>query len=182
MKKAVSGRRPPDDLDFRAAMRGVVPLERVARVEHRVPRPAPIPHQRLRDERRVLAESLSTPAHPDAGTATGEELVYVRPGVPNTVLRKLRRGNWVVQDDFDLHGMTAVEARVAVAEFLAECTQRGVRCVRIVHGKGLRSRNRMPVLKRKLSHWLILRDEVLAYCEARPADGGSGAVVVLLRG
>ena len=182
MKKAAPGHRPPDDVDFHAAMHGVVRLEQPARVEHRRPRPAPIPLQRLRDERQVLVESLTTPAHPDAGTATGEELIYVRPGVPNTVLRKLRRGHWVVQDDFDLHGMTAAEARLAVSAFLAECIQRGVRCVRIVHGKGLRSRNRVPVLKRKLSHWLMLRDEVLAYCEARPADGGSGAVVVLLRG
>jgi DNA-nicking Smr family endonuclease len=171
-----------DDLDFRSAMRDVVPLNRGRRVEHSRPRPSPLPLQRLRDERAVLAESLHATASPDTGVATGEELVYVRPGVPTTVLRKLRRGHWVIQDEFDLHGMTAAEARMATADFLQECMQRGTRCVRIIHGKGLRSRNRMPVLKRKLSHWLVLRDEVLAYCEARPADGGSGAVVVLLRG
>jgi DNA-nicking Smr family endonuclease len=182
MKKLGNLRRPLDDVDFRAAMEGVVPLGPPTRVEAHRPRPAPIPLQRLRDERDVLAESLLTPAHPDAGTGTGEELTYVRPGVPHSVLRKLRRGHWVVQDEFDLHGMTSAEARIAVSAFVGECTQRGVRCVRIIHGKGLRSRNRMPVLKRKLSHWLVLRDDVLAYCEARPADGGSGAVVVLLRG
>ena len=182
MKKLAPLQSPVDELDFHAAMRGVVPLARPGRVEHARPRPAPIPLQRLRDDRQVLAESLSTPSHPDAGTATGEELTYVRPGVPNTVLRKLRRGHWVVQDEYDLHGMTSIVARPAVSAFIAECTQRGIRCVRIVHGKGLRSRNRLPVLKRKLAHWLMLSDDVLAYCEARPADGGSGAVMVLLRG
>ena len=136
----------------------------------------------MRDERAVLAESLKTHAHPDLGLASGEELVYVRAGVPVQVLKQLRRGHWVVQDDLDLHGMTSSEARIATGVFLAECVQHGVRCVRIVHGKGLRSPNRQPVLKRKLGHWLVVRDEVLAFCEARPVDGGSGAVVVLLRG
>ncbi len=171
----------PDDA-FREAMRDVVPLARVGRVALDRPRPAPLPLQRMRDEREALRQSLTDRAQPDTGTATGEELIYLRPGVPSSVLRKLRRGLWVVQDDFDLHGMTSPEARLATAAFLTECVQSGTRCVRIVHGKGLRSRNRQPVLKRKLGHWLMLRDEVLAFCEARPADGGSGAVVVLLRG
>lgn len=177
-------RMAPDDpdVDFRTAMRDVVPLERVGRVEPNHPRPAPVPRQRLRDEQEVLAESLVASASPDTGLATGEELVFVRDGIPHDVLRKLRRGKWVIQDEFDLHGLTAAEARPATAAFLQECRQRGIRCVRIIHGKGLRSRNRMPVLKRKLGHWLMVRDEVLAFCEARPTDGGSGAVVVLLRG
>lgn len=176
---------PPDDapdIDFRSAMRDVVPLGTARRVESSRQRPPPVPLQRLRDEREALDESLNSRASPDIGLACGEELVYLRAGVPNDVLRKLRRGNWVIQDEFDLHGMTAPQARIATAAFLQECRQRGIRCVRIIHGKGLRSRNRMPVLKRKLGHWLMVRDEVLAYCEARPADGGSGAVVVLLRG
>jgi len=163
-------------------MRDVVPLTQAARVVPQRPRPAPLPLQRLRDEQAVLRESLVDRAQPDIGIATGEELIYLRAGVPSNVLRKLRRGMWVVQDEFDLHGMTSVEARLATAAFLAECVQRGTRCVRIVHGKGLRSPNRMPVLKRKLGHWLMLRDDVLAFCEARAVDGGSGAVVVLLRG
>jgi DNA-nicking Smr family endonuclease len=182
MKKFGSARDSETDSAFHEAMRDVVPLARPTRVEHRLPRPDPVPRQRLRDERAVLAESLRTQAHPDAGLAAGDELVYVRGGVPAQVLKQLRRGHWVVQDDLDLHGMTSGEARIATGAFLAECVQRGVRCVRIVHGKGLRSPNRQPVLKRKLGHWLALRDEVLAFCEARPVDGGSGAVVVLLRG
>ena len=182
MKKPGPDRDSAVDPTFHEAMRDVVPLAGPARVEHRRPRPSPIPLQRLRDERAVLAESLLTEAHPDAGLATGEELVYVRAGVPTHVLRRLRRGHWVVQDELDLHGMTSIEARLATGVFLAECVQRGIRCVRIVHGKGLRSPNRQPVLKRKLGNWLIVRDEVLAFCEARPVDGGSGAVMVLLRG
>jgi DNA-nicking Smr family endonuclease len=182
MKKATQGSKLEPDRAFQEAMRDVVPLAGSARVEHRRPRPAPIPMQRLRDERAALEESLLTPAHPEAGTATGEELLYVRAGIPRSVLKNLRRGYWVMREDLDLHGLTSPEARIATAAFLAACVQRGVRCVRIVHGKGLRSRNREPVLKRKLGSWLMLRDEVLAFCEARPADGGSGAVVVLLRG
>lgn len=182
MKKIRSVPDAEPDSAFHDAMRDVVPLTRAARVEHRLPRPDPIPRQRLRDERAALAESLAAQAHPDVGLATGEELVYVRAGVPAHVLRRLRRGHWVLQDDLDLHGMTSSEARAATGAFLADCVQRGIRCVRIVHGKGLRSPNRQPVLKRKLGHWLIVRDEVLAFCEARPVDGGAGAVVVLLRG
>ena len=182
MKKSTASQPSPYDASFLEAMRDVVPLANPGRVEHRRPRPAPVPSQRLRDERAALADSLQTRADPDSGLASGEELVYVRAGVPTQVLRRLRRGHWVVQDNLDLHGMTSVEARAATVAFLAECLQRGVRCVRIVHGKGLRSPNRQPVLKRKLGRWLDVRDEVLAYCEARPVDGGSGAVIVLLRG
>ena len=171
-----------DAADFLDAMQDVVPLTRSPRVEHPRLRPAPIPLQRMRDEQSALRESLRSNAHPDAGIATGEELIYVRAGVPRNVLKNLRRGHWVIREDLDLHGLTAPEARIATASFLAACVQRGVRCVRIVHGKGLRSPNREPVLKRKLGHWLMQRDEVLAFCEARPTDGGSGAVVVLLRG
>jgi len=182
MKKRTEADAQEADTSFEEAMRDVVPLARPARVEQRPPRPAPLPLQRLRDERAALDESLSREAEPDADVATGEELLYLRPGVPSQVLRRLRRGTWAIQQDLDLHGMTSIEARAAMVAFLAECLHRGVRCVRIVHGKGLRSPNREPVLKRKLGRWLEVRDEVLAYCEARAADGGSGAVIVLLRG
>lgn len=182
MKSTGQPRPARDSSEFQETMRDVVPLARARRVEPTNPRPDPVPAQRLRDERRALDESLNDPAHPDLGRATGEELVYVRAGVPMNVLKNLRRGHWVVQDELDLHGLTAMQARAATASFLAECTRRGTRCVRIIHGKGLRSPNREPVLKRKLARWLMLWDEVLAYCEARPSDGGSGAVIVLLRG
>ena len=86
------------------------------------------------------------------------------------------------QDELDLHGLTVEEARPALGEFLARCVRRGLRCVRVIHGKGLRSRNREPVLKRRVAGWLMHREDVLAFCQARGPDGGGGAVVVLLRG
>jgi DNA-nicking Smr family endonuclease len=101
-------------------------------------------------------------------------------GVQHQVLRKLRRNHWVVQDELDLHGSTSDTARILVAEFLSNAKKRGFRCVRVIHGKGYRSSNGEPVLKKKLYRWLQLRADILAYCEAAPKDGGSGATMLLL--
>ena len=87
----------------------------------------------------------------------------------------------MIQDELDLHGHTALEARESLVRFLNDCLRNGARCVRIIHGKGLRSKNREPVLKTKVANWLIQRNEVLAFCQARQVDGGSGAVMVLLK-
>jgi DNA-nicking Smr family endonuclease len=141
-----------------------------------------VARQRQRDEHAALAESLHGPLSVDDALESGEELVFLRDGLSRQLLRKLRRGHWVVEDSLDLHGMNRTEAAEAVALFLRRCTRRSVRCVRIVHGKGLGSRNREPVLKGKLRKWLALRDEVLAFCQAPAAEGGSGAALVLLRG
>jgi DNA-nicking Smr family endonuclease len=148
---------------------------------HDIPPPPPIPLSRLRDEREVILESLQEPERWDEATEMGEELSYVRPGLPRQVLRRLR-SQWVAQAELDLHGLNRLEAKHELAGFLHECRRRGVRCVRIVHGKGLGSKNREPVLKLHVRHWLCQRDEVLAYVQARPADGGGGAVMVLLKG
>jgi DNA-nicking Smr family endonuclease len=172
-------RKPPDDEDFRKALAGVRPLAEPRRKPLARRAPAPVPRQSRRDERAVLAESLG-PVSLDDALDSGEELTYVLEGIGRDVLRKLRRGHWVIQGELDLHGMNREQAAVAVAEFLRRCLKRGVRCARIVHGKGLGSRNREPVLKVKLRGWL-LREEVLAYCQAPAAEGGSGAVLVLLR-
>ena len=137
--------------------------------------------QSRRDERAALVESLSGPLSIDDAIESGEELVFLRDGFPRQLLRKLRRGHWVAEDNLDLHGMNRVEAAAAVAAFLRRCLARRLRCVRIVHGKGLGSRNREPVLKTKLRKWLALRDEVLAFCQAPAADGGGGAALVLLK-
>ena len=118
---------------------------------------------------------------PDEGLESGEELAFLREGMSRHVLRQLRRGHWVVQAGIDLHGMIRTEAAAHIAQFLQDCSARGLRCVRIVHGKGLGSKNREPVLKNKLRLWLPRRDEVLAYCQAPDDDGGSGAVLVLLK-
>ena len=166
-----------EDADFRRAVADAEPLAPSKRVMHRQ-KVAPIARQRLRDERAALAESLAGPLSIDDALETGEELVYLRDGLQREILRKLRRGHWVVEDELDLHGMNRHVAAVSVAEFLRECRRRGRRCVRIVHGKGLGSRQREPVLKGLLRKWL-LRDEVLAFSQAPAALGGSGAVLVL---
>jgi DNA-nicking Smr family endonuclease len=167
---------------FRASVTDVTPLARANRAVLERPRPQPLPTQRLRDDREALAASLSGDDAWDSGIETGEELVFLRPGLPAQMLRRLRRGHWVIQDELDLHGLTVAEARELLVEFLEHCRRNGLRCVRIVHGKGLRSKNREPVLKRKVADWLARRDEILAYCQARRTEGGGGAVVVLLKG
>ena len=164
---------------FRQAVGPVRPV-RSDRVGQRPPPPAPRPRAREQDDRAVLDALLSDAGSPE-DLETGEELLYARPGLQRSVMRKLRRGQYAVTAECDLHGHTVPEARQALARFLRDATVRGHRCVRIVHGKGHRSRQRMPVLKRKVGGWLRQRDEVLAYASARPGDGGTGALYVLLR-
>lgn len=161
-------------------MADAVPLT-VSKVHHEPPHPLPIPHQHLRDEAEALKESLA-PAPIEVLLEGGDELAFLRSGLPRTLLRDLRRGRWVMQDELDLHGMSREEARQVLGEFLAESLAQDHRCLRIVHGKGLRSPGREPVLKELVRSWLAQRSEVLAYCQARAADGGGGAVTVLLRG
>lgn len=172
----------PDDLAlFQAAVRDAHPIAAHGRIEPDPVATPPIPKSLLRDEQQALADSLSDYIGWDDGLETGEELVFMRPGLRRDTLRKLRRGHWILQGELDLHGMVSVEARQAVAAFIAHCSKRGLRCVRIIHGKGLGSRNREPVLRTKVKHWLMQKDEVLAFCQARAVAGGSGAVVVLLK-
>ena len=172
------GLPPEEDEDFRRAVAGAQPLEAPRKVVH-VRRPAPVPSQRMRDERAVLAESLG-PVSLDDALDSGNELTYLADGLRRDVLRKLRRGHWVVEDELDLHGMNRQVAALSVSQFLNACKKRHVRCVRIVHGKGLGSLNREPVLKGLLRKWL-LREGVLAFSQAPAAQGGSGAVLVLLK-
>lgn len=167
--------------EFLKAVRDVKPLERPRRAALRRPAPQPVAVQRRRDERAVLAESLAGPVSVEDALDSGDELAYLREGMSRQVLRRLRRGHWAIQGALDLHGLSWSQAAVAVAEFLRECAGRGLRCVRIVHGKGLRSPNREPVLKGKLRKWLPLRQEVLAFCQSPASEGGSGALLVLLK-
>ena len=161
--------------EFRKAVAGVNPLKHSRRIAHKHPAPAPVPHQRRRDEAAALAESLAGPLSADEALETGEELSYLRDGMARETLRKLRRGHWSIQDGVDLHGLNRDQAAAMVVEFLNHCLARGVRCVRIVHGKGL------GILKAKLKKWLPRREEVLAFCQAPANDGGSGALLVLLK-
>ena len=163
---------------FRKAVGRVEPLRAAERVDpFRVP-PPPNPPKRREDERAVLAELAHLSFDDDAEIE--DDASYLRPGLPREILRKLRRTHWVIQDHLDLHGLTADEATREMATFLSDCTRRGLRCVRIVHGKGLRSPGREPVLKRRVRKLLTRREEVLAFVEPPAPQGGGGAVVVLL--
>lgn len=140
----------------------------------------PYPKQRQRDDQHVLKESLAMP--PDqADIEVGDELLFSRNGVQNSVMRKLRRGQYRMEAELDLHRLTAAQAHEALVNFLANCQRRHMRCVRIIHGKGLGSKDQRPVLKARVNQWLRQWDNVLAFCSARPCDGGSGATYVLMR-
>ena len=170
-----------DDLAlFRAAVTGTLPLPASNRTTPSPTKPVPVPVQSLLDSHDALAESISGPMSWAQSMDTGEELVYLRQGLSRDLLRKLRRGHWVAQDELDLHGLNQEQARAILGQFLAECRHRHLRCVRIIHGKGLRSPNREPVLKGRISQWLARREEILAYCQAPQNLGGSGAMMVLL--
>lgn len=165
---------------FREAMKGVKPLKGRAdgggRALVRGPAPSPRPKQREADDAEVLREMMDGPL-----IDVGEELLYRGEGLQDSTFRKLRRGALHVGRELDLHGMRSDEAKLAVGRFINECQARDVRCVRIIHGKGLRSKGDGPVLKQRLDGWLRHRQEVLAFCSARPEHGGTGAVYVLLR-
>lgn len=167
---------------FRDSIGHVKPLNAAPRVVPDTPRPLPIAHQRKADDEAVLQESLSDEFSIDTLLEVDETLSYARSGIGADVLKKLRGGGWVTQGQLDLHGLRVDEAREAVGQFIRDSVKRGVRCVRIVHGKGLGSMNKKPVLKQKVRNWLVQKEEVIAFCTARAADGGSGAVMVLLKG
>lgn len=174
--------KPDSDEDatlFRRSMTGVRRLKQ-DRVSPRAPRRRPLPVQRMRDDREVIASLLSDDYDP-AEIETGDELLYQRPGVPARVLKQLRRGYFRVEAELDLHGRTVPEAREQLNAFLRHAHRHDWRCVRIVHGKGRSSVGQRPVLKGKVNGWLRQMDAVLGFCSARPADGGTGAVYVLLK-
>jgi DNA-nicking Smr family endonuclease len=165
---------------FRQAMTGVRPLCADARHPPQRRRPLPRPLQTDRDERAVLAELLTGPFEPE-DIESGDTLSYRAPGIQDSVWRRLRRGGYRIGAELDLHGMNRNNAQLAVAQFIAECLDRDRRTIRIIHGKGRGSPNTGPVIKVLLDGWLRRRKEVLAFCSARPHDGGTGAVYVLLR-
>lgn len=171
---------PPEDNDsFRAAMRGVkthAPGNRVVKT----PAPlSPIARPSSADEAAVLAELLSN-TDPDE-FESGDTLSYKSAGVQERALRQLRRGGFRRDAELDLHGLNRDKARAAVTAFIIECRDADHRCVRIIHGKGKGSPNSGPVIKRLLDGWLRKVRDVLAFCSARPEDGGTGAIYVLLR-
>ena len=180
-RRAAEARRHHATSEFIEAVKDVTPLPAPGRAQHPRPPHPPEPASRLRDDRDVLAESVSDSIDPESLLDTDESLSYSAPGLGPDALRRLRRGDWSIQSQIDLHGHRVDEAREALGEFLRESVRRGLRCVRVVHGKGLGSVGKVPVLKGKVRAWLRQRDEVIAFCQARGADGGAGAVMVLLR-
>ncbi len=170
--------RDPDDDSalFRQAVKDVKPLKGSGRRPPESRLPVPRPRQHELDEQEALRESREGPL-PDVG----DELSYRSAGIQDGVFRRLRRGTYRVGAELDLHGLRWNEAKVAILRLLAAARDADVRCVRIIHGKGLRSTGDGPVLKQRLDGWLRLRSEVLAYCSARREDGGTGAAYVLLR-
>lgn len=143
-------------------------------------RAPPAVMQRELDEQAALQESLSDEF--DVGTLldVDEQMSFLRPGLGTDIPRKLRRGDWAIQRQLDLHGLRVEDARERLGAFIREANQQGLRCVRIIHGKGLGSPGKAPVLKRRVYNWLVQKVEVLAFVQAKPADGGAGALVVLL--
>lgn len=174
-----SNRNADAGSQFRRAIGSVDPLAQDW-IETGRPKPEPVPRQSRADERQVLEEMASAEFDP-AALETGEELTYCAPGFQDRQFRKLRRGQFSVEAELDLHGMTTAAAKEEVSRFLEQARDSGRRCVRIVHGKGLGSRHGKPVLKNRLQRWLRQRDEVLAFCSARPVDGGTGAVYVVVK-
>jgi DNA-nicking Smr family endonuclease len=159
----------------------VKPLQPYGRHHKKPTHPEPHPVSRKRDDAAVLQASVSDDIDVESLLDTDDALSYRANGIGPDVLRKLRRGEWSIQSEIDLHGHRVDEAREALVAFLKNALKRNQRCVRVVHGKGLGSQGKTPVLKGKVRAWLVQRDDVIAFCQARPAEGGSGALVVLLR-
>ncbi|SDY36406.1 Smr/MutS family protein [Nitrosomonas sp. Nm33] len=179
-KKAFTSKKTSNEEEialFREAMQDVIPLAPSKQVVHRQKPPQPIPRPAV--ETATSKDTLSD--HISLEIPEGDEWSYLRPGLSRQMLRKLRRGHWKIQAELDMHGMTRDEARYALVAFLDECGKYGVRCVCVIHGRGLSSKNGEPVLKSRVGSWLAQRDDVLAFCQANPEQGGSGAVLVLLK-
>ncbi len=169
---------------FANAIGTVQPLrgDHAQRVRHRAEPALPQPRQRERDHAAVLQEALSDAIDTSSLLETDERLSYKRPEIGDDVLRKLRRGHWSIRAEIDLHGLRRDAAREALSTFIRDCQRRSLRCVRVVTGKGLGSPGRMPVLKDKTYGWLMQKQDVLAFVQARAAEGGAGALIVLLAG
>jgi len=145
----------------------------------RTPR-EPVAIQLQKDEAKVIQDSLSDEFDVSTLLDTDDALSFRRPGVGTEVTRKLRKGEWAIQREIDLHGLRSDEARLALTTFIREAHKHGIRCVRVVHGKGLGSPGKTPVLKSKVHSWLVQKNQVMAFVQAKPAEGGAGALVVLL--
>jgi DNA-nicking Smr family endonuclease len=167
---------------FKRAVGVVKPLVSKPRVELKNEPSPPIASQQIKDDKNALRESLSDEFDVTSLLDTDDALSFRRPGIGVDVTKKLRKGDWSVQAQIDLHGLRREEARDTLSEFIKESVKNGMRCVRVIHGKGLGSPGKNPVLKSKVQSWLIQKKEILAFVQAKPTQGGAGALIVLLTG
>ena len=165
---------------FTRAVGQVQPIAAKPRVQVKIPAPVPRRLQQDIDDAAALQESMSDEFDVSTLLDVDDQMSFRRSGIGPDITRKLRKGEWRIQGQIDLHGLRSDEARNAVGQFLRDAKRMGWRCVRVVHGKGLGSPGKEPVLKSKVQRWLVQKNEVLAFVQARPADGGAGALVVLL--
>lgn len=179
--RAAHVRRDRERRLFELAVGPVRPIADPGRVVHHRVGVNPLPRQRQLDEASVMREALSDDFDVETLLHTDDQLSYHCRGLGPDVMRRLREGHWSIQRQIDLHGLRVDEAREALGRFVRESHQLGLRCVRVVHGKGLGSPGREPVLKGRVLRWLVQKKEVMAFVQARPAEGGAGALVVLLR-
>jgi DNA-nicking Smr family endonuclease len=165
---------------FTRAVGQVQPIAAKPRVQVNIPAPVPRRLQQDIDDAAALQESMSDEFDVSTLLDVDDQMSFRRPGIGTDVTRKLRKGEWSIQGQIDLHGLRSDEARNAVGQFIRDAKRMGWRCVRVVHGKGLGSPGKEPVLKSKVQRWLVQKNEVLAFVQAKPSDGGAGALVVLL--
>ena len=165
---------------FTRAVGKVAPIANQERVWSPPQRLTPRPLQQDLDDEAVMHESMSDEFDISTLLDADDQLSFRRPGIGTDVTRKLRKGEWSIQGQIDLHGLRSDEARNAMGQFIRDAKRMGWRCVRVVHGKGLGSPGKEPVLKSKVQRWLVQKNEVLAFVQAKPSDGGGGALLVLL--
>ena len=180
-RKEAERKRKAEQEIFATFVGRVQPLPQKNAVKPHAKQPSPIPLQQKLDDMAVMRESLSDEWDTSSLLEVDEHLSFRRPGIGPDVVRKLRKGEWAVQAHVDLHNLRTEDARDALGQFIRESHKYGLRCVRVVHGKGLNSPGKVPVLKNKVHSWLIQKNQVLAFVQATPAHGGAGALVVLLQ-
>ena len=179
--REAAARRAAEQQLFARAVGPVTPLRDANVAQLPAVAPEPLPLQLWLDEERALLESISDDFDVSTLLDTDDQLSYRRQGIGVEITRRLRAGHWSIQNQLDLHGLRTDEARETLGQFIRQAHKRGLRCVRVVHGKGLGSPGKTPVLKGRVQRWLVQKNEVLAFVQARPAEGGSGALVVLLQ-
>ena len=179
--REAAARRAAEQQLFARSVGPVTPLRDANLAPPQALASEPLPLQLWLDEERALLESISDDFDVSTLLDTDDQLSFRRPGIGREITQRLRAGHWSIQRQLDLHGLRIDEAREALGKFIRQAHKTGMRCVRVVHGKGLGSPGKAPVLKGRVQRWLVQKNEVLAFVQARPMDGGAGALVVLLQ-